>query len=556
LGLVSVLLLAIVLRAWGIRHGLPFIYNPDERGHFVPKAVHFFSGSYNPHYFVNPPAFSYFIYSIFAVWYHNGAKVVHAYLSNPSQVFLIGRLCAAALGVVSVWITYLAGERMFNRSVGLVAAAILAVAFLPVFYAHQALNDAPTLVPVTLSLLGIAGVLRKGRTRDYVLAGIGVGLGAATKYPAGFMALPLLAATVADIRRRAEWREPIAALALAGVATVASFVAANPYAILDHRTFLSQISLVSPEHTFTAAGKLGARQQSGVLYYMWALTWGLGWVPVGSAVVAGALLLKEDRRAAAVLVPAPILFILYVGSQSRYFARWIIPVLPLLALLAGYLMWRLSSLILPRIGRLAPVAAGLALVALLGQGLVTSIHGDLVLSNTETQALARGWIFAHIPAGTLIVVEPTYLLLERYGEDPGSPGEPNAHRRWRFLGVRRELVRAGLESREILAKRGAPEYQRILSPQLIDIYQREGACWVITGSYAWGRAFANPDEVPNAVAYYRELSRRGEVRYSISPYRAGHEPLSFNFDWSTNYYPLSFARPGPEITIYHLAGCT
>ena len=59
------------------------------------------------------------------------------------------------------------------------------------FYAHLALNDAPTLAPLTLSLLGSAGVLRKGRVRDYLLAGVGLGLACATKYTAGIVLVPL-----------------------------------------------------------------------------------------------------------------------------------------------------------------------------------------------------------------------------------------------------------------------------------------------------------------------------------------------------------------------------
>ena len=85
-------------------------------------------------------------------------------------------------------------RRLFGRAVGLLAAAIEAVAFLPVFYAHLALNDVPTLAPLTLSLLGTAGVLRNGRARDYLIAGMGLGLACATKYTAGIVIVPLLAA--------------------------------------------------------------------------------------------------------------------------------------------------------------------------------------------------------------------------------------------------------------------------------------------------------------------------------------------------------------------------
>ena len=93
-----------------------------------------------------------------------------------------------------MWLLYLAGARLFDRRVGLLAAALLAVAFLPVFYSHLALNDVPTLAPIALSLWGTAGVLRRGRLRDYALAGVGLGLACATKYTGGIVLLPLLAA--------------------------------------------------------------------------------------------------------------------------------------------------------------------------------------------------------------------------------------------------------------------------------------------------------------------------------------------------------------------------
>ena len=106
------------------------------------------------------------------------------------------------LGAIAVWLLYLTGARLFGRAAGLLAAAIEAVAFLPVFYSHLALNDAPTLAPLTLSLLGTAGVLRKGRLRDHALAGIGLGLACATKYTAGIVIVPYIAAVACGPPRR------------------------------------------------------------------------------------------------------------------------------------------------------------------------------------------------------------------------------------------------------------------------------------------------------------------------------------------------------------------
>ena len=60
--------------------------------------------------------------------------------------------------------------------------------------------------------------------------------------------------------------------------------------------------------------------------------------------------------------------------------------------------------------------------------------------------------------------------------------------------------------------------------------------------------------MPHAIAYYRELARQGEVVYHVSPYNSGKEDVAFNFDWTFDYYPLAFHRPGPEMTVYRLHG--
>jgi hypothetical protein len=60
--------------------------------------------------------------------------------------------------------------------------------------------------------------------------------------------------------------------------------------------------------------------------------------------------------------------------------------------------------------------------------------------------------------------------------------------------------------------------------------------------------------VPLAIAYYRTLKERGEVVFRSSPYAHGEGPVPFGFDWSFDYYPLAYERPGPSITVYRLHG--
>src|SRR6185312_11873267 len=216
------------------------------------------------------------------------------------EVFVVARVTAAVVSTVAVWLVYLAGARLADRRIGLLAAALLAVSFLPVFYSHLALNDAPTLAPVALSLWGTAGVLRTGRLRYYALAGFGLGLTCATKYTGGIVLLPLLAAGAIDLfapedgvvsRRRRGFA--LGGLVLAGVLALAAFVVANPFSVLDFAAFRDGLT-----HQASAAeddlGKLGLTQSSGQLYYLWTFTWGLGWVPLVAGVLGGLGMLVWD----------------------------------------------------------------------------------------------------------------------------------------------------------------------------------------------------------------------------------------------------------------------
>ncbi len=549
-----VLAVALGLRLWGIRQGLPYAYNSDEDAHFVPRAVGMLTLGWNPHYFANPPAYTDLLRLVFSVWFGGRAGVDHTFAANPTAVFTLARVCAALLGTLAVWLLYLAGARLFDRGVALLAAALEAVAFLPVFYAHLALNDVPTLAPLTLSLLGTAGVLRRGRTRDYLLAGVGLGLGCATKYTAGIVLLPLLAAAAARyLETPAAGRRVLAGLALVGAAALVSFLVADPYSVLDLHAFeqgLAHQSSLSGE----AQGKLGAPRESGFVYYLWSLTWGLGWVPAVAALGGAVTVWWREPRLGWVLVPAPLLYLVFMGAEGRYFGRWLLPIFPVLCLLAACFALQVAKALARRVPRLRPALVALVAVALCAQGLVYSVHSGLVLSRADTRALTRAWMIAHIPAGTPVVVEP--VVPDEWVQDVGHPAlTVRDGDRWpKYQSLKSVIDAAGVLNSAEAHTVTLENYELTLSPALIPYYEREGFCWVVSGTDESGRAFADPARAPLAVAYYRALAREAEVVYHVSPYAPGTRPVAFNFDWSFDYYPLAYRRPGPAMTVYRLHG--
>src|SRR5436190_458211 len=538
---------AFLLRIWGIKQGLPYAYNADENAHFVPKAIGLFGHGLNPHYFVNPPAYTYVLHGVFDVWFGGREGVSHAYATNQTEVFVVARVTAALLGTLAVWLLYLFGARMFDRRAGLLAAGLLAVAFLPVFYSHLALNDVPTLAPICLSLWGTARVLRGGGLGSYALAGLGLGLACATKYTGGIVLLPLLAAAAAQGRRA------IPGLVLAGVVSVAAFFVANPYAFIDHGEFHQGLRHQS-QAADDALGKLGLTQSNGSEYYLWTFTWGLGWVPAIAAVAGAVVLALRDRRAFLVLAPAPIVFVVLMGTQSRFFGRWLLPVFPIVCLLAAYLAIRLADALGERRPALRPTLVALGAVLLCGQGLLYSLHLGQVLSRPDTRNLARDWMVANVKPHSRIVVEP--VVPDAWAQDLGHPyaGTANGDRWSKFPTSRTNVAHDG---RIVLGAGGIvniEDYERELQPDLIDLYEEKGYCYVVSGSTQRGRAEAQPKAAPKAIEYYAELERRADKVAEFSPYKHGDGPVAFNFDWSFDFYPMAYARPGPVMTVYRLRG--
>jgi 4-amino-4-deoxy-L-arabinose transferase-like glycosyltransferase len=546
-----VLAVAAALRLWGDGSGLPWAYNVDEAQHFVPFAIGMLHGNLDPGgYFANPPAYTYLLAGVFKLAF--GSRAVHIYRSGDStQIWVAARVTSAVLGTLAVWLLYLVGARLFDRRTGLIACAVMAVAFLPVFYGKLALNDSPTLAPVCLSLWGAAGIARFGRKRDFAIAGLGLGLAAATKYTGGVVVAPLIAAALSSGAEPGRRRFVALWLALAGLIALAAFIAANPYSVVDFHQFINQLAQQSNESA-EGNGKLGLTHGSGVFYYLWSLSWGVGWLPAGAAALGAiALLLRRWWWTFAALVPAVLGYLAFMGLQGRYFGRWVMPIIPLVCLLGAFAVVSLADLAGRGRGRVSAALLVVAAAALCAQGAYYSVHSGIVNSRADTRAIARTWLLKHVPAHARLVIEP---IVPKGAQAPDNWTAP-------WVALPDLLTHRGprgilyvLAGRQVKLE----DYERTLSPALVSLYQRDGYCWVVTGSTEEGRALADPKAVPQAVAYYKALAKAGKRVLTVSPLAGGSTDIPFNFDWSFDYYPADYVRPGPLVSVYHLSGgaCT
>ena len=146
-----------------------------------------------------------------------------------------------------------------------------------------------------------------------------------------------------------------------------------------------------------------------------------------------------------------------------------------------------------------------------------------MLAQADTRQVARDWMVQNIPSGTKIVVEP--IAPDQWAMDAGHPlfedqGGTGSGNRWNKWRTSRSLL-----LQRQARSRPAPcpvvkleDYERTTRPELVGAYERGGFCWVVTGSTQYGRAYADPKEVPDALRYYDELKRQGRVVFRSSPY--------------------------------------
>jgi hypothetical protein len=579
--LALILVAGFALRIWNIDYGLPFVYSIDEGSHFANRAVQMFWQDFDPGYYQNPAAYTYVLYALLRVIYGPlgfifdlpYGNVTEQFEQDPTEIWVAARTLAALLCMIGVAATYWAARRLWGVREGLVAAAVLSFAFLPVAYSRVAVTDVGALMGVALALMWCVRAAEDGRTRDYALAGAAAGLAISFKYTAGLVLLPL---GIAALRRlRPDGPRALGGLALGGSLSALVFVALNPYLFGSLDQWWTDLR----DQADVAANERKPGQESGGLsYYLDSLTWGLGWAGLAAALLGAVLVLRRDLWRGLILIALPLALLVYLATQSRYFGRWLLPAYPALAMLAAVgvaqaadfarnLLERRQG---PRFGARRPALAGGLVVAaitliVLAQPLAADVRSAIVLGREDTLSQARSWLSEKFPPELRVSIEPAVPgRWYRSNPDGRIPSWlARCERRddwteagWSYAGEggRRVCARfkPGLFARPDGGVR-ASAYQAVLSPDVIDDYRLYGYCLVMTVNTVRERALETGD--PGARAYYERLDRESTVMREFSPYDDGAEPVPFSFDLSYNYYPPAYERPGPTVRIHRLDNC-
>ncbi|MEO8601717.1 MAG: DUF2298 domain-containing protein [bacterium] len=398
LWLVAVVVFAAAVRLVGLDFDDHHFFHPDERRiAFAIEEMSFQPVQLNPHFFA---------YGTFPLYVVRG---VTSLLSNidPNMghydgVMTAGRAVSGVVGTLTVILLVLLGVRRYDARTGLLAGFLLAACVLHIQNSHYGTTDIFLTFLVTLALYCLVGVVERGWTRDYVFAGIAIGLATATK----FSALPLLAPLgVACLIRWSRdgflavlWRGALAVLCIAG-----AFAAGMPYAFLDFASYYHDVEEQS--RMVRQAGLLPyTNQYVGVPKYFYDLQqmvlWGMA-PPLGVVAlwatatrVVGAV--RERSTIDLMLLAWVVPFFLITGSFEVKFVRYLLPIYPIMILWAAAWLVRVAAR--SWLGRAAlwsvVVATGLAALAFLS-----------VYTRPHTVVTASEWLYRHVPAGKTVLTQ-------------------------------------------------------------------------------------------------------------------------------------------------------
>lgn len=380
------------MRLWGIDFGLPSALEarPDERT-VVHTAIEFAKGDLNPRGFNYPSFFLYLLYGVYSslAWLFSlfhpvppGGLLMGLWSQGGSSLRLIARCIVVAFGVGTVYVWSGVVRYAFGRSAARLAALLLAFAYLHVRESHFGATDVPMVFFVAAAHWALMGIVRSGRWRAYVAAGLLSGLAISTKYTAAPLCLAVLAAHAAHRGWRRMHTGGGRVLAAWGLAAFA-FCCTTPYALLDFGTFWSDVSYEVFVHGRT--GHFVNPAPGWLQHLRVSLRYGLGLPFCLAAVVGMATSLRSRNKCAWVMLVFPLASYFAMAFGRTVFVRYALPLSPFLALWAA--MFCLAAR--QRVGR----SWGLVLVwAVLTPSLVRALSFDAFVSRTDTRCLAAEWL--------------------------------------------------------------------------------------------------------------------------------------------------------------------
>lgn len=402
-----IIFFAFILRIWGVNFGLPHQLHQDEPI-VINHALAYGAGDLNPHFFIVPPFSSYLLFIIYALYFVIGGitgffsgteDFALAFFKNPSSFYIIARMILGILpGTLYVWLSYILYKKIFSEKGGIYAASIVAFSFLCVVNSHYAYVDSIMLVFVLLTYIFLCDLMRQPSLRNYIFSAIFLGLAISTKYNAVLLALSFYIAHITIVVNNRSSKKKIIldkSLWCAIGTSILTFTITNPFSILDWQFFLQSIT-----------GKIRSNYMGWTHHISYSLFEGMGLgLLIAAALGIMVILLSQKKSKMLFFISFPLLFYLHLVIKSQRFSRYVLPLIPFLAMTAAFFVF---GFLLPKTKtKLQKIVIVLLSIVLLIPTTAKSVKANLLFSGDDTRITSAEWIEKNIPINTKIAVDHT-----------------------------------------------------------------------------------------------------------------------------------------------------
>ncbi len=499
----GILIIAILLRVWGLNAGLPLVLiHIDENAlvnlslAIVPeKGALWTSGSgFLMPYLIFPFYAFYFLAGNILGHFPNQESFLKEYLIHTGNFILIGRLVNTAISVLTIFFVYITGKKWFSRKLGLLAAFFLSVSFIHVKESHYLKNDILAGL-ITLVIYFIAcKIVEQGKIRWYVLAGVLTGLAFTVKfYPVFAGTLILIAHFLRILLKKNTGLLNLYWSLISFTLTVLIFI--FPTFLLRPDSFSEFLRIKN-----IVLEEINPKKGEFILltYIFGHLKEGLG-LPILIAAFLGLLAVAKNIKKYQyfLLIFFPVFFLASVNLWGRYnLPRHVIVILPFFVILAAlgvlFVVSQIKNIFFKNI------LVAILSVFLVLPTLIRTIKMDNYFLGIDTRELAKYWAEKNIPSGEKIVIEGTLKPYIPSGAIPLSLGEDSIKEQ---LSIAEKKNQKAMQLKE-LAKlnKGRATYNIISTPSLdskydtisgietkifnTDFYIKNGVKYIASSSWA------------------------------------------------------------------------
>ena len=379
------------MRFMGVAWGLPnelrnFSLHPDEQVNFlyareiIPTQLKFTPGNYS---YGTLYLTLLRIASDFVLTYSGGMDQAGNISPNAlSQIHLAGRILSCFFGAGVAALTFGIGRRVLSIHGAIIAAGLVAVA--PALVVHSRFQT----VDMLATMLAIASVYACVRLIEpdapalkwALLAGLFAGMSAGTKY-VGLVAIVGLIPACLHIKK------PI--LFLYGfMVAVAAFVITTPGCVLDTQKFIAGF-MFEINHSKGGHGAVFMGTSPALIFHIGNLSSGASILTLLLGLGGLGLALAKKLTWATILALFFVVYYLAVSGGQIKFMRYVLPLIPILALGVGYVVQRVMESGKEKLG----FAIGLLVFGGIDRGSLVQSGGlTAQMMMTDTRDVAGKWL--------------------------------------------------------------------------------------------------------------------------------------------------------------------